>query len=434
MSSPSSNWIFSTRTGEDARKFVAGEGDGIGLHAAGVHGLLDHLGSVRRREAVVAKARGLEMGDEVLHPGDSVVSSSGLTASEEAGNDFITAEGFAGWLPITERGEVCVHHIRKQRGADGAVGRGGEDAADGTSESMRGAEPGVRQGESAKQTGEGHVFAGAVVTAIVKGGAQRARSAGDAVAAEGVGDGIGARADKRFDELGEGVQPGAGGEVGRQVAGQLRVNHCDARKHERTAKADLETVFGRSEYGVSRDFGAGAGGGGNGDERSGWFCERPAAADDFKMIKNIAAVGKQGGDGLAGVNGAAAAEGDDEVAMFACGEDEAVLNGLDFRFAVCRKDDGIHAMFAQKFKQGAGAKGVASSDDERAAAEFGGERADIVDDARTEDDAIGGGEFEAHIGDGIRGRENPRGHLRLAGGGHFIMAEGAGLRHSRRGL
>jgi hypothetical protein len=415
----------SKRAGENICEFAVGEGDGICLHAAGVRGLFNQFGRVRGREAEAAKGGDLEMGDEVLHPGNSVGSRGSFVAGEEAGDDFITAEGFAIGLPLAQRGEVCVHDMREQRGANGAVGRG-QDAADGAGKSMHGTQPGVRQGKSAEQTGEGHVFAGAVVAAIIKGGAQRARGAGDAVPAEGVGDGVGAVADKGFDELGQSVQPGAGGEVGRQIAGQLRVNDGEAGKHKGTAEADLETVFGRSKNSIAGDFGAGAGGGGNRNERRGGFCEGTTATDDFKIIEKFTAVGEQGGNGLAGVDGAATTEGDDEVAVFARGQGEAVPNSLDFRLARRREDDAVHAVFTKEFKHWSGAKGVASGDDKCAPAKFGGEWCGLADGARAEDDAIGGGEFKAHVADGIRGRANPRGHLRVAGG--------AGLRHSRRGV
>ena len=365
------------------------------------------------------------MGDERLHPGNSVVSNGGFAAGEEAGDSFITTESFAGRLALTQSHEVCLHDVREQRRADGAVGRG-QDAADGTGEAMHSAQPGVGQGKSTKQTREGHVFAGAVVAAVVKGGAQRTRGKGDAVPAKGVGDGIGARTNEGFDELGEGVEPGAGGEGRGQIAGQFRVDDGDAGQHQRTAEADLEAVFGRSKDGVAGDFGAGAGGGGNGNEWRGRFCKRLAAADDFKMIKNIAVVGEQSGDGLAGVDGAATAKGDDQVATFAHGQSKTVPDGLNFRLASRREYDAVHAVFAQEFKQWSSAKRVASSYDQRTPAEFGGERAGFVDGARTEDDAIGGGEFKAHAADDIRGPENPRGHLRVMGG-HFFMAERGGI-------
>jgi hypothetical protein len=422
----------SARAGEDVRKFTAGEGDGIRLHAAGVGGFLDQFRIVRRRETVTAQRGNLEMGDERAHPGNSVVGNGGFPAGEKTGDDFVTAESFAGRLTFTQSRKICAHDMREKRGANGAVGRG-QEASNGPGQSMDGTQPCIGQGKSAEQTGEGHVFAGAVVAAVVKGSTQRARGAGDAVPAEGVGYGIGTRADKRFDELGEGIQSGAGGEGRGQIAGQFRINDSNAREYERTAEADFEAVFGRSKDGVAGDFGTGAGGGGNGNERRGRFCKRLATTDDFKVIEKFAAIGKQGGDSLAGVDGAATAKGNYEVATFARGRCETVADGLNFRLASHWKDDVIHAMLAQKFEQRSGAKGVASSDDQGAPAEFGGERAGIADGTPTEDNAIGGGEFKAHIGDDIHVCENRRGQLQLEDG-YFFMANMPGLRHSRRSL
>ncbi len=402
---------WSSRAGENGRKLIARKSDRIRLHAAGVHGFLDYFGSMHGREAQAAEWGDLQVGNEVLHPGNAVVGNGIFPAREKAGNDFISAKGFTIGLTLTQRGKICGHDLRQERGTNGAVGCGSQDAANGAGQPMHGAESSVGQGESAKQTREGHVFTGAVVAAVIIGGAQRARGAGDAVPTKGVGYGIGARADKGFDELGECIEPGAGGEARRQAVRQFRVHDGDSRQHERTAEADLDAMLGRRKNGVAGDFRAGAGGGGNGNERRGRFCERPAAPDDLKIIEKFAAVGKQGGNGLAGVNGAAAAEGDDEVAAFTRCQCQTVANGLDFRLAACGEDDGVHLLFAQKFEQRLGAKRVMSGDDQSAPAKFGGERAGIADSAGAEDDAIGRRKFKAHIGDGIRARRNLRGHL-----------------------
>ena len=149
------------------------------------------------------------------------------------------------------------------------------------------------------------------------------------------------------------------------------------------------------------------------------------------MIENVTTVGEQGGDGLAGVDGAAAAEGDDEVAAFARGQGHAIEDGLNFRLSRSREDDAIHAILAEKFEQRSGAKGIASGDDQGTPPKFGGKRAGFADSAGAEDDAVGSGEFKAHAGDGIRRRTNRRGHLRVGGCRYLFRADGTGLGHSR---
>ncbi len=389
------NETTSERTRQNFRKFVARQGDGVGLHAAGVGGLFHHFGRVRGREAVTSEQGNLQMGDEGTHPHHSIIGHGGFTAGEEAGDNVITIERFGSRLALAQGGEIHFHDVRQQRGANGSMGRG-KNAADGSGQPVDGAQAGIGERESAEQTRERHVLAGAAVAAIIKGGAQRARGADDAFPAQRIGEGIGARADEGLDELGEGVQPGAGGEGRWQIAREFRVNERDARKHEGTAEADLEAVFGRGKDGVAGDFGAGARGGGDGDERGGGFGERPAAANDLEMVEQVAAVGEHGGDGLAGVERAAAAEGDDEIAMFARSQRDAVPDGLNLRLAGGREDDAVHALFTQQREQRPGAEGVASDDDERAPAESGGEWSGVAEDAGAENDAIGGGKFKPH--------------------------------------
>ena len=84
----------------------------------------------------------------------------------------------------------------------------------------------------------------------------------------------------------------------------------------------LTRCAGTGEDGIAGDFAAGAGGGGDGDAGCGGVGERTAVADDFEVVQRVAGIGEQGGDRFGGIERAAAAEGDDEIAIARGGADE----------------------------------------------------------------------------------------------------------------
>lgn len=280
----------------------------------------------------------------------------------------------------------------------------------GPAKTMRGAEAGIGERHPAEETGDGHVFTSGGVAAVRECGAQGTPSAADAFDAKGIGHGIGARAGVGLDELRQGVETGAGGERGRQVAGEGGVDERNAREHERAAEAHLETMFGRGEDRIARDLGTGAGRGGNGDKGRGRSRKRAAATDDFDVIEQVAVVGQHGGDGFAGVDGAAAAEANHQIAGFFAGKVCAVADGVEFGFAGDAEDGGGEAMFVQEREQRLGAAAIAAGRNESVASEITSQGAGFAKDPGAEDDAGGSGEFEAHGGrftNPVR-RERPR--------------------------
>jgi len=179
----------------------------------------------------------------------------------------------------------------------GPVGRG-KLAANRSGKAMRGTEPRIRQRHSAKQAGDRHIRSSGGIAAIGKRCPQRARGALNPFYAHRIGHRVGARADIRFDELRERIQAGAGGDGGRQVVSQLRVNDCHSRQHERTAQAHFDAMFRRGKHGVAGDFGTRARSRRDRNERDGWFGEGFAAADHFQVIEQLTCVGEHGGNGL----------------------------------------------------------------------------------------------------------------------------------------
>lgn len=76
---------------------------------------------------------------------------------------------------------------------------GAEEAAEGTGESMDGAETDVGEGDAAEQSGITHVGAGLLMLAVVVGGVEGFGKVAEAATAEGVGEGVGALGDEGFE-------------------------------------------------------------------------------------------------------------------------------------------------------------------------------------------------------------------------------------------
>ena len=120
--------------------------------------------------------------------------------------------------------------------------------------------------------------------------------------------------DERLDELRQRVEPARGDDLGRQTGEEIGIDQRGARQHEGAAQARLDPVLGRGQHRVLGDLRAGARGRRDRDERERAPGERLAAADDLQIVERIAAVREQRGNRLAGVERAAAAERDHEVA------------------------------------------------------------------------------------------------------------------------
>ena len=271
--------------------------------------------------------------------------------------------------------------MRQQGGADGAVGRG-ELAANRSGKAMHRAEARIGQSEPAKQAGDGHIRPGGGVAAIGEGRAQRTGGAANPFHAQRIGHRVGAGANVRFDELRERIQPGAGGDGGRQIVSQLRVNDRDFRQHERAAQAHFDPVLRRGEHGVAGDFGTGARSRRDRNKRRGRFGQRFAAADHFQVVEQLARVGEHRGNGFAGVQRAAAAEADDQAAVLLLGQRDALLHGLKLRFAGNREGDGAEPVLAQQSEQRLSPPGVGARDHQGAGRKLPGERAHLAQGAR----------------------------------------------------
>ena len=100
---------------------------------------------------------------------------------------------------------------------------------------------------------------------------------------------------------------------------QYRIDHSQARQHQGTPHADLDLVFGHAQDGVASDLGAGSRGSRNRNMWCGIQREWSAGTEDLQIILQLAAVGKHCRNDFAGIENAAAANADYEVAFGSTG-------------------------------------------------------------------------------------------------------------------
>ena len=116
--------------------------------------------------------------------------------------------------------------------------------------------------------------------------------------------------------------------------------------------------------------------------------------DDFEVIEQLAVVGHHGGDGFPGINGAAAAETDDEIALRRARECDALRDGVEHWLACDRKEDIGDAVLVEKVNQRCRASRRTPRDDQRASTEVARNCADLRKRAGAEDDPCDGSELE----------------------------------------
>jgi hypothetical protein len=133
--------------------------------------------------------------------------------------------------------------------------------------------------------------------------------------------------------LRERIETRARRERWRKIVREFRIHERYLGQNQRTAQADFEFVLGRGQHGVACYFRACARRRGNRDERRGKLGQSAASTDDFKVIEQLAVVGQHGSDGFGGINRAAAAKGDDEVALRGASRGDALVHYLNRRLA-----------------------------------------------------------------------------------------------------
>ena len=135
--------------------------------------------------------------------------------------------------------------------------------------------------------------------------------------------------------MAEHVEAGGGGDGGRQCAGVIGID--DAERGPQIAVGDAGFCFAldKIKNGHAGGFAAGAGGGGNGDQRLERPWNRLAATDgSVDVVEEISRVGRIEIGGLGGVDGAAAADGDERIEVALLGDGNGVVKAAVRRLAL----------------------------------------------------------------------------------------------------
>ena len=124
--------------------------------------------------------------------------------------------------------------------------------------------------------------------------------------------------------------------------------------------------------------------------------QRLRPADDFEVVLKFAGVGEERGNGFCGVERAAAAEADHEVAGVRAGVGGGA-NDIVGRRLVCDGGGGHgESGGREKIEEALSTGGIAAGDNERASTERGRGGRDGREGAGAEGDLLRGGEVEAH--------------------------------------
>ena len=192
-----------------------------------------------------------------------------------------------------------------------AVGEA-ELGADLVGDGVGDAEEGVGEGHAGEALGDVHAAAGGHVAVV--GGDEVVVDHLDGLDGEGVGEVAVEGGDVGFDGVGEGVEAGVGGELGGHGLGKVAIDDGDVGGDFEVGEGvfDLGGVVG--DDGEGGDFGGGAGGGGDGGE-DGLLAEDGEGEGVFDVVEGLFGVLVEDPHGLGGVDGRAAADGDDDVGL-----------------------------------------------------------------------------------------------------------------------
>jgi hypothetical protein len=163
-----------------------------------------------------------------------------------------------------------------------------------------------------------------------------------------------------------------------------------------TARRASRWELGDVEHGVAGHLGARARRGGDGDERHAGREQRLTPAHQLQVIQDLSRVGEQARHGLPGVDHAAPALGDHQVAALAAGDTGGLVHQMGGGFPAHVEDHRAHAGVTQPLRQRLAPAVGAPQDHEGPTAEVPGQGGDLPGLAATEEDASGGGELECH--------------------------------------
>jgi hypothetical protein len=241
-----------------------------------------------------------------------------------------------------------------ERGA-GLVGHGVHDA-----EEARG------EGDAGDALRLVHVLAGVLVALV--GDGQPLVDLADAVEGVGVGEHRGGRGDVGLEAVGEGVHAGVRAELGGHGVGELGVDDGDVRGDLEVGDRELDALGVVGDDREGRDLGRGARRGADGAE-VGLGAQLGQAEDLAHVLEGGLGVLVLDPHGLRGVDGAAAADGDDPVGAELLHRGSALHDGLDGGVALdALEQRDLHArgleVCLDVLQEAAGAHAVAAGDDD----------------------------------------------------------------------
>ena len=177
------------------------------------------------------------------------------------------------------------------------------------------AQAGLGQADPGQQGGQGHALptGGGLGTRLVP-GQQTVPHRGQSRQGQGVGDGIGPRREIRLQQLGQGIHAVGSDQVRRTGGQQVGIDDGVFGHQGLVAKGLLETLRTLAgEHGVLGRLRTRPGGGGHGDEGRGRSTVGQFGSHPFQVIHDRVAGPEQAGDGLGGIQHAAAADADHQV-------------------------------------------------------------------------------------------------------------------------
>ncbi len=231
-------------------------------------------------------------------------------SAEDAGGRGVLVERVAVRCARLQRLDVDARAGRDQRAAHHAV-RDRVEGAQRRGQAVHRAESALRQRDAGQQRGIGHARACRrhVLRAVFVPGQQAVAHRLEAADGQGIGEGIGAQRHEGLQQLGERVHA-VGGDDGRRAARQqVGVDHGVLRHQLVIAERFLEAVRAlHAQHGVLGGLAAGARGGGHGDQRHGRALVGQFRSDPLEVVHDALLHAQQAGDGLGGVQCAAAAD------------------------------------------------------------------------------------------------------------------------------
>ena len=122
-----------------------------------------------------------------------------------------------------------------------------------------------------------------------------------------------------------------------------------------------------------------------------------AKPDRFQVFKHFATIGEHGRDGLARIQGPAAAETDDVIALFGLGQSRPGPDRLDLGFPGHGERNRVHPSLSKEAKQPIGPARGTARDHKGSSAKRLRDGSRFAKRPRPDDHPLGCGEFESHV-------------------------------------